>query len=197
LQKRSRETSKKPKVYPHFINWIYRDQLPPFVLREWYSDDNLFLAYTKILLPLFQLAEKICLNELANKVMDRIQDLHPKQQVMFCHRELKVVYENTRPKSKLRVYGVLNRVRCASFGFPQNDATEDGHGDGRILDEEDTEESAVEALTALGRSTPEFAEDFIQLSLRYASRFQKRDGGVYPDLQVRTSESEPRVSHGS
>jgi len=57
---------------------------------------------------LFYLAEKICVNELANKVMGRIQDTHLKRNRICTALGLKKDYSNTHENSKLRLYGTLS-----------------------------------------------------------------------------------------
>jgi hypothetical protein len=172
-----------PEIFPWFINWLYRDQLPQFVLEKAQGDNNSFLAYTKKAAPLFHFAQKVCLNRLPNQIIDKLQDIHHDQQVMFCHQELKTVYENTQPKSKLRTFGVLERI---------SRTRDQGYGDENVGfdDEEDTEEGTIRCLTELGRSVPEFAEDFIELSIKYTRQFQTY--GPRSILQLR----DPNIGFG-
>jgi hypothetical protein len=43
--------------------------------------------------------------------MDKIQDIQVKYDEVFHAGEIKEIYQNTHPQSKLRLHGVLGQVR--------------------------------------------------------------------------------------
>jgi hypothetical protein len=96
------------EAFDSFVNFIYRNTLPKFVKDEDPPTEDAIDEYgCEKLAPLFYLAEKYCMNELANKVMDAIQDHGLKYEVMPGEADMRTFYENTRHKSKLRLYGTL------------------------------------------------------------------------------------------
>jgi hypothetical protein len=100
------------ETFDSFIDFVYRGTLPKFVADEDPPTEDTVDAYTMgKLAPLFYLAEKYCMNKLANKVMDAIQDHQLDHERLPGETMMKQIYNNTRGKSKLRLYGTL----CALY----------------------------------------------------------------------------------
>jgi len=96
------------QTFDSFINFIYRGTAPKFIKGEDLPIEDAVMCYTiKKLIPLFFLAEKFCINELSNKVMDTIQDIPLEHGKVPGETTIKQIYNNTRENSKLRLYGTL------------------------------------------------------------------------------------------
>jgi len=91
-------------VFAFFIHWLADDEIPDFKSQDYYPHIRPGAdIYVRKLYKLFYLADKLGIkNELANKVMDRIQDI----QLRFAKRpsafDINAIYANTPEKSKLR-----------------------------------------------------------------------------------------------
>lgn len=145
-------------AFDSFITYLYQDRLPRFLSTAG-PDENDFEA--EKLYPLFVPAEKFCMNELANKVMDAIQDSGHQHETIPGPPSIGCIYKNTHETSKLRIYCVLMRLYDlhASTDAEQSNETAD-----------------------LASDLPEFASDLIKLQFKYKHRFQK---GNVADAQVR------------
>jgi BTB/POZ domain len=150
-------------AFDSFITYLYQDRLPQFSSTMECTAEN-FEAQK--LCPLFFLAEKVCCNELANKVMDAIQDFGRLNELIPGNESTAMIYENTHEESKLRSYCVLMLLYIW-----------------RTV--EDSDKTWVKDTTDLTRDLPDFASDFIKLQFRYRDRFQK---GNVADAQVRNDE---------
>jgi hypothetical protein len=136
------------EAFDSLTDFIYRGTVPKFVVEKDPPTRNTLGAFTmRKLAPLFYLAEKYCMNELTNKVMDAIQDHELKYEIMPGDDLMRNIYNNTRDKSKLRLYGTL----CALYETMVDSGTSEDWG-------EDITNYAKLAL-----SLPEFATDYIML----------------------------------
>jgi hypothetical protein len=103
-----------PRAFDGLVSWIYRDQLPAFPTPEFPDTAKGCDAFSSdILHPLFFLSEKLCINELSNKLMDSIQDLGDRHRRMPGTADVKAVYENTHQDSKLRIYCTLMHINVS------------------------------------------------------------------------------------
>lgn len=95
--------------------------------------------------------DKLCHNELANPVMDNIQDIHLKDRSVFATPTLQEFYSKTRENSKIRQYGTLSNLWDTL-------AATKVQGD-------------VPDLIQLGKDFPDFAGDFMELFSNHGWRF--------------------------
>ncbi|PMD39649.1 hypothetical protein L207DRAFT_583511 [Hyaloscypha variabilis F] len=151
-------------AFDSFISYLYQDRLPQFssttkCTANEFPEQKLY--------PLFFLAEKVCCNELANKVMDAIQDFGLLNEVIPGNESTTMIYENTHEESKLRSYCILMGL----YNW--------------IKSMENDDKDCVESTAHLARALPDFAGDFIELQFKYRDRFQK---GNVADAQVRNDE---------
>ena len=107
--------------------------------------------------------------------MDTFQDLHSKHNQMYCATYLKKIYAETRPKSKLRIYGVLAIIRRNARGYP----------DRAGVVREEIIERDLGILQQLLQSESDFGQDFLELQTRYGVRFHK--GADCADPRLRNS----------
>jgi hypothetical protein len=135
------------ETFDSFIDFIYRGTLPKFVIDENPPPDHAVSAFTiEKLAPLFYLAEKYCMNELTNKVMDAIQDHELKYEVMPGEDLMREIYNNTRDKSKLRLYATLLALYSTMTDTPGEDWSKD-----------------TPNYTKIATALPRFAADYIML----------------------------------
>jgi hypothetical protein len=135
-----------PQAFGALVNWMYRDQLPPFPTTQFSDNKTGCDVYIRSLLPLFQLSEKLCINAVTNQMMDIIQDFHFKQSRIYNCKDLKKIYGNTHQGSKLRDYAVLMILRKTALGTYTDHA----------------KDVALEHLVPLVQSEPEFARNFVE-----------------------------------
>jgi len=123
------------QAFSALVVWMYRDQLPLFPTEQYKDDGNGCDMYVESLLPLFHLAEKLCINALANQIMDRVQDVHFLHSRMFGGSELETVYAYSHGGSKIRTYGVLMVIQRSSAGevFDEGHANEGEESDEELL----------------------------------------------------------------
>jgi BTB/POZ domain len=151
------------KGFEGIVNFIYRDSLPPFRVTNGPDDGRESHRFElDTLYPLFCLAEKYCMNELANRTMDAVQDFGWERDLIPGSKSLEFIYNNTHDESKLRLYGTLTRLYR------------------RALDEERKKD--VDKLAALARQLPDFAADYVTLQFEHRARL--RHGSV-ADPQIR------------
>jgi hypothetical protein len=150
------------------VNYIYRDTLPMFpceISAKTVPPVNDYLNLC--LLPLFLMAERFCLETLANKVMDAIQDVQLKQGIIFGRKILRCIYGRTREDSKLRSYAAICIVRNLMVIGGENN------------------EKSRKTLSEFAAATPDFASDFVYLLGKHAQAFRKKPAA---DPQVRNEE---------
>lgn len=100
-----------PKAFNGLVNWLYRDQLPTFPTTEFPATaEGCDAFYSNILQPLFFLGEKLCINELSNRLMDNMQYVGQKYSRTPGAHDIKLAYENTHQDSKLRCYHTLMQI---------------------------------------------------------------------------------------
>ncbi|TVY15177.1 hypothetical protein LARI1_G007255 [Lachnellula arida] len=167
-----------PEAFSALVVWIYRDQLPLFPSERFTDDRDGCERYIDILLPFFLLAEKLCINALANQIMDRIQDVQLKHDSLFSCSQLEDIYANTHRGSKVRTYGVLNEIRRSLVPESEYDANEE---------DENSEEKFLEELLKLQESQTDIGRDFILLHMQYGHRFHP--GNDRADAQIRDSKT--------
>jgi hypothetical protein len=150
------------EAFDSFITYLYKDRLPQFsstmqCTAENFDEHNLY--------TLFFLAEKVCCDELANKVMDAIQDFELLNEVISGNENTTMIYGNTLGASKLRNY-------CVLMGLYFWRSAED-----------DDENLAMWAANTenLARTLPDFSGDFVKFQFQYRDRFKK---GNVADAQV-------------
>ncbi|TVY32187.1 hypothetical protein LOCC1_G008823 [Lachnellula occidentalis] len=173
-----------PQAFSAVVAWMYRDQLPLFPTEQFKDDIVGCDMYINLLLPLFQLAEKLCINTLANQVMDRFQDVHFKHSCIFDPTQLENIYAHCHGGSKLRTYGVLMVIRRGSGGHDDPDGDDEGNENEA---DNDDDEVFLGGLLELQESQPDFGRDFITLQMKYGYRFQMKYGCT--DAQIRDSET--------
>jgi hypothetical protein len=134
--------------FDSLINFIYRNNLPTFPSDKYPGTDEGVDSYIySILIPLLSMAEKFCLDALANKVMYAIQDIQSKYRQIFDADVLRNIYEGTGESSKLRMYVTLCFLNY--FVFESDNSVE--------------EEEERKDLRELASAVPDFAADFVEL----------------------------------
>lgn len=161
-----------PEIFDLMIDYIYRNKLPSFQtsqpsikqdkkgavkksnedkrgqkeLEEEEEDEH----YER-LLRLFCFAEKFCLNHLANRTMDALQDFNVKLNTIPNAESIQIIYEGTHEKSKLRYFAAIfagwHSSRWASI-----------------------HEDADERMLELGRIQPDFALDYLRFNLKFGPK---------------------------
>jgi hypothetical protein len=104
-----------PTTFDRIINWLYRDQLPTYPGKGIRVGGRFELE--KALLDIFIFAEKYCMEVLANRVMDLLQDIHLGDNTIPYYVHVKLVFSSCHEKSKLRLY--LAATSCYLFSFPR------------------------------------------------------------------------------
>ncbi|KAG0651167.1 hypothetical protein D0Z07_2626 [Hyphodiscus hymeniophilus] len=82
------------------VDWLYRCTIPPII------------QSTMPARKLYYLAEKLCVSEAMNAVMDEIQKYHKVYSVHFNPNQMLDVYRSTHERSKLRLY-VAAQAACS------------------------------------------------------------------------------------
>jgi hypothetical protein len=157
------------EAFDSFIVFIYRDTLPKFVADKdpLIKEDVGWHAMEK-LAPLFYLAEKYCMKELANKVMDAFQDLQLRHQTIPNVSLMTEIYNNTRDRSKLPQYGTLCALYCTMTDTSGEDWSEDAAD-----------------YTELAATLSEFATDYIMLLRKHRALLPYKDPA---EPQIRNNE---------
>jgi hypothetical protein len=93
-----------PDVFAMFIHWLAHDEVLEFRSQDYYPLVRTGAdIYVRKLYKLFYLADKLGVkNELANKVMDGIQDIQLRYAKRPSTFDVNAIYANTRDRSKLR-----------------------------------------------------------------------------------------------
>jgi len=110
-------SAEKPEIFDSMVNFIYRDTLPIFPSKEYSDIDHANQKYCTQMFHLFALAEKLCINGLANKVMDRIQDVFLLKKILCNHESLGLIYLITHEGSKLRLYASASILTHSTFNL--------------------------------------------------------------------------------
>jgi hypothetical protein len=96
------------------VDFLYRGSLPD--IDEQYEKTNKdgLEEYTsmEVLLKLYYLAEKLCMSNLMNQIMDKIRHWHQFKKKLFGTGTPVSIYNNTHEKSKLRLYAAAQFARC-------------------------------------------------------------------------------------
>jgi hypothetical protein len=135
-----------PTAFSYFVNYVYWNVLPKSPQRS--AADKKKEEYYDGLSNLFFLAEKLCMNELSNKVMDTIQDHYRVHGLVATCAGLESVYRHTHQNSKFRIYDLLSYMRCQ-------------------LNQRSTEEDITEVKDML-LQVPEIAKDFVLFQVKHA-----------------------------
>ncbi|PVH85712.1 hypothetical protein DL98DRAFT_605325 [Cadophora sp. DSE1049] len=160
--------------FDSMIICIYQDRLPSFESSiHPQSGDSGEEFTSRVLYGLFVLAEKLCMNDLANRVMDKIQDLDFEYSRVPSAASILDIYNTTSLKSKLRIYSVLMRLYTVNVNKFDNFSMGKGsHTEG------------LEDLELLVEEHNDFTLDYMELHWKYRSRF---DGDHPADAQFRDS----------
>jgi BTB/POZ domain len=148
-----------------FINYVYQDQLPPFPIDKFPAtpiDDDDYIE--RALFPLFCLAEKFCMNVLANRVMDAIQDIQNEYEALSSLDLMRKAYTKTHSNSKIRIYCVLTSLYLVARGTPS------------------VNKQHVMEVADLARSLPDFAYDFVKYQWTYRKELSRKETA---DVQIR------------
>jgi hypothetical protein len=94
-----------PDAFNCLISWLYWDKIPSVQKPILPTDAEHCKNFTKsVLYPGYILAEKLCLDEMANEIINVIQDVQYQSQILPDAQDMKLIYENTPENSKLRLY---------------------------------------------------------------------------------------------
>ena len=160
-------------TFDSMIVYIYQDQLPVFPNTTYSQDCSGAQQFAlDVLYRLFAFAEKIRMNDLANRVMDKIQDLGMEYWVAPTLPHIRSVYSLTGPGSKLRIYCALMRlylVHSSDFDDVWTTTADD-------IENEEQLESFI-------REHPAFAVDYMKFHWKFSDRFFTEDT---PDAQIRS-----------
>jgi len=88
-----------------FLEWIYQnDKKIPLDFHLPSDDRAIYLK--KTLYPAFLFAEKYCIVDFQNAVIDIIQMIHYREETLVDTEDIAAIYHNTREGSKLRLFCV-------------------------------------------------------------------------------------------
>ncbi len=109
-----------PLAFEHFISWIYRDAVE-LVMR---TNGEVHNRSMEMCVRLFSFAEKYGITKLADNTMDALMNLLKDKDWFLLPKTMNLGYQNTRPKSKLRllvlravVFAILD---CEEFQGKKN-----------------------------------------------------------------------------
>jgi len=160
-------------AFDSMIVYIYRDQLPVFPNTSYSQGCSGAQQFAfDILYRLFTFAEKICMNDLANRVMDKIQDLGMEYWSAPTLPHVRSLYSLTGPGSKLRIYCTLMRL------YRVNACDYDDHWT-TTADAIENEEQLEDFI----KEHPDFAVDYMRFHWRFSNKFLTEDT---PDAQIRS-----------
>ncbi len=146
-----------PEMFDLLINYFYHDSLPAFPSEEFSDDQDGCDEYVDYLWTLFYVAEKFCIDELANRIMDGIQDIQDHFGVIPSASSIKRIYKFTHESSRSRVYTVLTQ-------FMHLANIEEDPGDFNLSNE-------VANIAKMVKEVPEFGADWVTLQSKYHTRF--------------------------
>ncbi|CZT42903.1 uncharacterized protein RSE6_02859 [Rhynchosporium secalis] len=154
-------------AFDSLIIYIYQNLLPAFPTEKHpATKEGSAKYYEEIIYPLLVLAEKLCLNNLANRLMDLVQDIGMEN---YTYTSVRTSYCMTPAGSKLQLYSVLMELYQLNSANPENFT-------------ETWEAEQVQICAKMACIYPEFAIDFVRLSWVHRARFKK---SPVPDAQVR------------
>ncbi|KAH7417449.1 hypothetical protein BKA64DRAFT_769402 [Cadophora sp. MPI-SDFR-AT-0126] len=139
-----------PVTFQRFLSWVYGRKLP----------QSKGTTGQKLLYDLYILAEKLCMNDLANKTMDRIRESHENTFTTSgaTDRNLKHVgdiFDRTAQSSPLRDFMLYIMVHDIYY------AASKARQGGLLISREDLME-----IWNIGQDHPEFYEEFFARLLR-------------------------------
>jgi hypothetical protein len=147
------------KAFELFINYIYRDRLPQYLPSSLKAEETHPHFEMTHLYPFFFLAEKYCINEFKDKVMDALQDFVAQHHTLPSPTSIIWIYNNTHEGSKLRLYSILMGLREQALKQALRD-----------------DESEAQKVVYLASAIPDFAGDYLEAQFKYWAHF--RPGGV-------------------
>lgn len=113
-----------PTIFGYLVSYLYGNVLPPNPAdaASEYEDDGedndlswvVATYFSETLVVLFCLANKLCMNDLANRFMDSVQDLQHDNRDLPCTPRIRKIYNNTPAGSKVREYCALTAVDNAT-----------------------------------------------------------------------------------
>jgi hypothetical protein len=93
-----------PDVFDHFLSWLNDEKAPILSFPEYSKDElrnkNISVQFCKA----FFWAEKHCINDFANKIIDDMQDIRHIRGNGFRFSCIQLIYKNTHQRSKLRLH---------------------------------------------------------------------------------------------
>ncbi|KAL3417904.1 hypothetical protein PVAG01_10914 [Phlyctema vagabunda] len=90
-----------------FLNWAYQGALPEFPNQYFPATLTGADRFVNVLIQAFFFAEKYCINDLQNRIMNTIQDMQNAWKRIPSNTEILSIYANTKSGSKLRQYCAL------------------------------------------------------------------------------------------
>jgi hypothetical protein len=139
-----------PKVFDSLIDYIYRGTSPVPQHAKTSVDDEDFIEYRMHMFKVFALAEKYCMNDFANIVLDEIQDRELAANLVCSEDEIQFIYGITLKNSKLRLYVAASMVYKSNLA--QQTTNEHSHN-----------------LTHLGSEIPNFAVDYLHIHAKHGA----------------------------
>lgn len=157
-------------TFDFMVAFIYQDRLPASPPSTNPAASDKIEKFTlQRLYPLFGLAEKLCMNELANRVMDKIQDVENELNHVPGYGSLRFAYRNTPAGSKLRMYGVLMWLYYNSTRAEEDKSS--------VQDDD--------KIVRFAKVEPEFATDYFELHCTYSVELSQAPTA---DAQIRNDE---------
>jgi len=117
---------------------------------------------------LFLLAEKYWANELANKAIDKVQDMHSRRGCTFNAKFMKRIFEITHKYSKFRMYSVA--TVCWLLSLPVKD------------------ENQISGYLELFPGIPGLGADFAKFQRKFGARLYGKSGAKLFDPRIRSEE---------
>ncbi|KAG4424734.1 hypothetical protein IFR04_002082 [Cadophora malorum] len=148
-----------PTAFDALVVFIYQNSLPLFPSKQFPANIEGCDCYADVLERIIFFADKLCINELANKSMDLMQDLEMEYSRLVNPERIANVYKRTGPKSKFRLY--CTATRCYDL---------------RIYESE-----RMERVKKLAIEVPEFGADMLEFNSQYGPRIfgkTKFDPGI-------------------
>lgn len=97
-------------TFTMLVNYVYQKCAPPYPIERYPASEEGCSKYLDMAYSLFYLAEKICMDELSNIVMDKIQYMQFEHGEIPSANDIARIHENTCEGSSLRKYAVLMRL---------------------------------------------------------------------------------------
>ncbi|KAH9215358.1 hypothetical protein DL95DRAFT_500781 [Leptodontidium sp. 2 PMI_412] len=147
-----------PEAFDALVVYVYQNRLPNFPSERFSADCEGCDSYTDILNKLFYLATKCCMNVLANKIMDTLQDIHFKYGRIPSCSGIQEHYQNTSAASKIRLYCAA--TACYKLTY---------------CTDEDMNE-----YKELARAEPDFGADCLAFQYQHGTRLVKHKSQMDP-----------------